>query len=389
MRTPHDAEGGRCADRLQDNGMNMQAGRAKVRNSSSKANALQELALLHRITESISANLDLDVVLRGIVQMVVDVTRGDACLIYLFDPARQELILRASSLPHPKLIGHLRLEMGEGITGWVAKEQRTVSIARNAEDDPRFTGFRALPEDRYQAFLSAPVVGRRGVIGVINVQHKKTRRHAPSEIALLTTIGRQVGSAIENARLYEETRRKAMQVDTLTRVSHTIASSRYLEEILQLIVTITANMMGSKICSIMILDEARGELEIAATQSLSKAYRRKAHVKIGESISGRALKTRRPIAVLDVTRDPRYGFPDLAQEEGLCSLLSVPMAVKNRRIGVINAYTSAPHTFTQEEIHFLQAVANQAAVAIENTRLLGYAAGEDQGSVQHGIRIAR
>jgi signal transduction protein with GAF and PtsI domain len=164
-------------------------------------------------------------------------------------------------------------------------------------------------------------------------------------------------------------RKKAMQLNTLTRVSGTITSNRYIEEILNLIVTMTAEMMNSKICSIMIIDPLKGELQIVATQSLSYAYRKKPNLKIGESISGRAVKEQRPIAVKNVAEDPTYSFPKIAREEGVCSLLSVPMMVKNQVIGVINSYTAVEHTFSQEEIHLLSAVANQAAVAIENTTL--------------------
>lgn len=338
--------------------------------SSALLEKTKEVELLHRITESISSNLDLELVLKEIVGMVVEMTGADACLIYLLNESQKELILRASKNPHPHLIGRVRLELGEGITGWVAKEKRMVAIPQNADDDPRFKVFQNLPEDRYQAFLSVPVISKGEVIGVINVQHKKEHHHSNGEVALLTTIGHQVGSAIENARLYQEMKKKALQIDILSRVSHTITSNRYIEEILNLIVTMTAGMMSSKICSIMILDEQKGELKIVATQSLSDEYRRKANVKIGESVSGRAVKEQRPITVLDVTRDQQYRFPDLAKKEGVCSLVSVPMMVKNRVVGVINSYTSTEHAFTQEEIKILQAVANQAAVAIENTTLV-------------------
>ncbi|MFQ5949275.1 MAG: GAF domain-containing protein, partial [Nitrospiria bacterium] len=85
------------------------------------------------------------------VEMVVEMTQADAFLIYLLNESRDELILRASKNPHPKLIGRIRLEIGEGITGWVAREKRLVAIPKNAEDDPRFKFFHRLPEDRYQA----------------------------------------------------------------------------------------------------------------------------------------------------------------------------------------------------------------------------------------------
>ena len=156
----------------------------------------------------------------------------------------------------------------------------------------------------------------------------------------------------------------------LYEVSRTVVSNRYLEEILSLVVHLTAELMGSKICSLMLLDEKKQELGIRATQSLSEAYRSKPPMKVGESISGRAVKAKAPITVLNVQEEPGYKYPEIARKEGLKSLVSVPMMVKDRVIGVLNCYTAIKHQFTEEEIQELTVVANQAALAIENTRLL-------------------
>jgi len=330
----------------------------------------REAEILHQIAETVSGNLDLDCVLRDIMDIAVQVTKADSCLVYLLNSHKDELVLKASLNPHPKLIGRVRLGLGEGITGWVAQQGRTVAIASNASDDSRFKMFHNLPEDRHQAFLSVPLIVKHDIIGVINLQHKQPHRHRPHEVALMTTIGRQVGGAIETARLHAEVTRKARQVETLSEVSATITSGRLLDEILNLLVSMTAQMMGSTTCSIMLLDPERDELKIAATQSLSEMYRSKPNLKVGQSISGRVLKERRPIAVLNVTKDPDYMYSDLARKEGLCSLLSVPMLVKDKPIGVINSYTAHEHLFSQEERKVLQSVANQAAIAIENTSLM-------------------
>ncbi len=330
----------------------------------------REAEILHQIAETVSGNLDLDCVLRDIMDIAVQVTKADSCLVYLLNSHKDELVLKASLNPHPKLIGRVRLGLGEGITGWVAQQGRTVAIASNASDDSRFKMFHNLPEDRHQAFLSVPLIVKHDIIGVINLQHKQPHRHRPHEVALMTTIGRQVGGAIETARLHAEVTRKARQVETLSEVSATITSGRLLDEILHLLVSMTAEMMGSTTCSIMLLDPERDELKIAATQSLSEMYRSKPNLKVGQSISGRVLKERRPIAVLNVTKDPDYMYSDLARKEGLCSLLSVPMLVKDKPIGVINSYTAHEHLFSQEERKVLQSVANQAAIAIENTSLM-------------------
>lgn len=330
----------------------------------------EEIKILRQISKIISSGLDLESILKQIVQIVVRFTKGDSCLIYLFDEKREELVLLASKNPHPEILGKIRLKLGEGITGWVAKEGKSVIIEKDASKDRRFKSFHNLPEDRYEAFLSVPIVNRDEVIGVINVQHKQPHRYSSNEVFLLTSIAQQVGGVIKNARLYEEARRRAGYLETLLEVSKTITSNRYLEEILQLIVTITAQMMNSKICSIMLLDEKKQELSIVATQSLSEEYIKKPPIKAGEGISGKAVKEKRPVTVLDVTKDPKYKYPKIARKEGICSMLAVPMMIKDKVIGVVNVYTTVEHNFSSEEIKLLQSIANQSAVAIENTKLM-------------------
>ena len=123
----------------------------------------------------------------------------DSCLIYLIDG--NELVLCASNTPHPAEIGKLRLGMTEGLTGWVARERRLLAISREAYNDSRFKRFSDLPEDTFEAFLSAPVIARNRVVGVINVQHRAPHPHAGGEMELLTTVGEQVGCLLVLARM--------------------------------------------------------------------------------------------------------------------------------------------------------------------------------------------
>jgi len=156
----------------------------------------REIEILHQISETVSGNLNLEDVLRHIIDLVSQATHGDACLLYLLDRGNEELVLRASKNPHPRIIGRIKIKVGEGITGWVAKEKQPVAIPKNAFSDSRFKVFHNLPEDRYHAFLSVPIVSKNEVIGVINVQHRKPHRHSSIERALLVTIATQVGGAI-------------------------------------------------------------------------------------------------------------------------------------------------------------------------------------------------
>ncbi len=159
------------------------------------------------------------------------------------------------------------------------------------------------------------------------------------------------------------------EIELFWHISQSLVSKTYLQEILQLIVTMTAEVMKSKICSLMLLDPEKNVLKIAATQALSSEYVSKPPVKVGDSVSGRAVQQKKPVMVVDVTKDSTYGFPEIAKKEGYVSMLSVPMQIDGRVIGVINSYTNKPHEFTDLEVKILQAVANQAAVAIEHTKL--------------------
>lgn len=330
----------------------------------------EELDLLHKITHIIGSTLDLKTMLQEIVGLVSGLTRADACFVYLHEPAQDSLVLSASKTPHPGEIGQIRLKMGEGLTGWVAEHKKPLAIPEKAHEDHRFKFFQNLPEDKFESFLSVPILIKDAVVGVINVQHRKAHTHTDRTQKLLTTIARQMGGALENARLYEETRRRADAIQTLSAVSHTVASDRYADEILQLIVNMTAGLLKSKICSVMLLDEAGAELRITATQSLSEAYRNKPALSVEKSLSGQAVLQKKPLIVKDVRQDKRFSFRDIAVAEGLVSLLSVPMMHKGKVLGVINTYTAEPYDYTRDDVSVLQSVANQCASAIMQTRLL-------------------
>ncbi|MDD5043963.1 MAG: GAF and ANTAR domain-containing protein [Candidatus Omnitrophica bacterium] len=159
-------------------------------------------------------------------------------------------------------------------------------------------------------------------------------------------------------------------IEALSKISKAITSELYLEDILKLIVSVTAQSLGSKVCSLLLLDEKKKELVIRATQSISEAYNKKPPLKLGEGIAGKVALDKEPIQIYDVRKEKEYKYKDIAKNEGLASLLCVPMLVKNRVIGVINLYTSKPHKFSRNEINTLTAIATQAAMVIENTELI-------------------
>ncbi|MDD2807930.1 MAG: ANTAR domain-containing protein [Patescibacteria group bacterium] len=174
-----------------------------TKNTVKNLDTKSSLAVLEQIIDTASNNFELKEILNNIVKIIGQVVRADSCFIYLI--TGDEVILKASLQPHHSSLATVKMKLGEGITGWVAETKKTVAISRHAYTDKRFKVFGNLPEDKYEAFVSVPIIFRNKVIGVINVQDKKTRKYLGKETNLLETIGKQIGGILEVSRLVSET----------------------------------------------------------------------------------------------------------------------------------------------------------------------------------------
>jgi uroporphyrinogen-III synthase len=170
------------------------------------------LSILHEIGSRMAAASPMREVLDRIIDFAGSVARFDSCFIFVLE--EEDLVLRASKNPHPDEVGHLSLRLGQGITGWVAKHHQPVAIARNAFQDPRFQFFNELPEDRYESFLSVPLLSRGRTVGVINLQNREPHTYSKTEIRLISTIGFLVGAEIEMARLEEKSTQLTEELET-------------------------------------------------------------------------------------------------------------------------------------------------------------------------------
>jgi signal transduction protein with GAF and PtsI domain/anti-sigma regulatory factor (Ser/Thr protein kinase) len=366
-----------------------------------------QLAALREIGRAINAAWELDATLALITRKTAEVMGMDSCSIYLLDNAdiedlgtpstssasidrasvdvgdsgpppswRQDrafageyLVLKATTGLAQESVGVARLRMGEGLTGWSAYAGKPVGVA-DAAHDPRFKYLPETKEWAFQSLLSVPLVNQDRVIGAMNVQTRAYHEYDADEVELLSLIGDLAAGALEKAMLYERMQRQITELSTLAEASETLTSPLYLDEMLGLIVEMAAQVQHAKGCSLMLLDEEQGDLILRATHGFGSDYRDKPPLSVGEGIAGRVAQIGEPIAVMDVRRDPRYYYPDVAVREGLCSLLCVPLRVRERVIGVFMCYAGEPHTFTAEETGLFQTLANQTALAIENSRLV-------------------
>jgi uroporphyrinogen-III synthase len=171
-------------------------------NSTYRAEEGVDIALLNRTAAQLSVSTPLHEVLDEVVKFVTTVVKCDSCMVYVLE--NEELVLRASKNPHSEVVDRLKMKVGQGITGWVAQHLEPVALGESAYSDSRFKLFNELPEDRFEAFLSVPVVSGGRMVGVINVQNRERHQFGDREIKLIATVGYLVGAEIERVRLESE-----------------------------------------------------------------------------------------------------------------------------------------------------------------------------------------
>jgi two-component sensor histidine kinase/putative methionine-R-sulfoxide reductase with GAF domain len=215
----------------------------------------RHLRLLTETIAAVNSTLDLDEVFDLIARKVAEALETDACFVYLYDEAVDELVLRASygtrieeMTPVPKM------RPGEGITGTAAADRAPVMIPRAAHLDPRFKRFPNLREEQYESILAVPILARERLEGALNVRTETPREFRGAEIDLLMAIAGQVAQAIENAKLYDAAQRRVAELEALASISEAVSESLYLEESLEAIVKTTMDAVGATGAALVLED---------------------------------------------------------------------------------------------------------------------------------------
>ncbi len=331
------------------------------------------LASLRHIARALSAAWDLDTTLDLIARTTTDLMGVDSCAIYLLDAGADALQLRASTGLARQALGRATLRVGEGMTGHAVAANRPV-FATEAQDDPLFKLIDEAEETAFHSLLAVPLVIETRPIGALNVQTLRPHAFTPEEIELLSLIGDLAAGALAKAQLYDSQRRQIEELGALARISEAVTAPQYLDDMLDVVTDMAARTMNAAVCSIFLLDERGAQLELRSAKRTTRPYRHRPPLPLGEGIAGRVARDGVAIYVPDVRHDPRYRSVELARQEGLVSLLAVPLSVRDRVIGVFNCYTAEARQFTPEQRALLQTLANQTALAIENVRLVTSAA---------------
>ncbi|MDQ4019853.1 MAG: GAF domain-containing protein, partial [Actinomycetota bacterium] len=296
-----------------------------------------ESGILREIISTVASSLELEEVLRSVVRLLTDAAGVHACFVYLVDEGGERLVLRAASEPYAHLVGRIELERPHGLAWWVIEHREPSFIRENAAADPRFRFVPELEEERFQSLISAPILSRGGApVGAITMRTEAPREFSEEEVEVLVSTASLVAGAIENARLYEESRRRVSELERLTELGETVARAETREALLPAVAAGARELLGAEACRLYLLDETSEELRLDAASPPGAAGR----PAIALSQLGRELTRRRGERAV-----------------------TVPLVAGDELVGLLEAEGTG-------ETELARAVANQTALALKRLDLI-------------------
>ncbi len=299
---------------------------------------LQELSFLHEVAQLASSARDWDEMLRIVIDRTNAAMRAEVSSLYLLERREGLLRLVATNGLNRRGIGRVTLRVGEGITGWVANARVPLAV-RDVRTEPRWKRVATVDAGRFRSMLSVPLMARDQVIGVMNVQTVELRDFPREEIEFLQTIGNNVAGIIEKGRLQREAERKLREVSALFEVSNVLTSTLDLGEVLQLVVDRLARAYPDASAALLLREEG-GAYERARAGALPRAALAAARTAVAEA--------RTVVGAAHV---------------------AVPLLVADRMLGAIVLHVPGQDGLAPEEVAFVGALANQAALAIDKASL--------------------
>ena len=224
-------------------------------------------------------------------------------------------------------------------------------------------------DGRVRSELCVPLSVGGQVRGVLNVDSERPGAFTAADQGLLEELALQATKVIQNTWLYEQLRLKARLFESLFSVGQAINSTLNLDDALRVITREACVLMDARMSSLLLLDPSRQWLELRACHGGGPAYLGKPKLSVDESLLGIVVRRKKPLQVENVQRSTRYQSVGIARQEGLVALLSVPLVFGGQATGTLNVYKAVPHSFSNEEVRILSALAELSAIAIEKARL--------------------
>jgi phosphoserine phosphatase RsbU/P len=317
------------------------------------------LDFLLEVTAVTAQTLDLDETLASVSEIVKRVIPFDLLAILLYSEKRRDLRIRYAVGHRQEVVRNWSIALGQGITGTAALTREPVMVG-DVRDDPRYLN----AVEAVRAELAVPMIARRKLVGVIDVQSTQPNAYGEHDRALLRLIAARVASTIDNARLYWRVERHNRTLKALAAISQEFSSILDLDDLLGKIANTVRGLIQFDAFNILLVDEERRLLRNRFSIRFDQRVKLD-NVPLGKGIVGAAVAQRGPIRVQDTGKDPRYiaSHPDIRSE------VAIPLMTKDRVTGVMDLEDGRVGFFTDDHVRMLMLLAPQIASSIENARL--------------------
>jgi len=321
-------------------------------------------AEIDALVRSIGFPLDPDSMYSSVLDGALTLTQSDAGSLVLVDEETRILIIPLTKGFSEETVRNLKIGVGEGVIGWVVQHD-TPMIVPDTRFEPRFIA----GDIDVRSEMAVPMRLGEVVIGSLDVNTLHPEAFSDEDARTLLEFATQMAPRVQNARLFGETQQRAEVLHALFDIGKSVSQTLDLELLLNRVVQHAVHIMEARIAALSLLSEDGLELVTSAVAGQSHGYAGKPPLPVSKSRIGEVIRTKLPVVVDDVQRDGRYQFADLARQEGLRSLLAVPLLFRDNVLGVLSIYKGHRHVFKREEVSITTSLADQAAIAIRNARL--------------------
>lgn len=332
---------------------------------------LEYFSTLYKVSSSVSSTLNISKLFEMILQQVQDVMNVENCSLMMYDPIHNQLTVDAAIGLPKDIVGKVRVNLGDGIAGWVAQNKQPVLI-KDISKDPRFTQRTNRLDYKTRSVLSVPIIHKKNLLGVLNVNNKRSGEvFTEDDLNLLLGISGQISQAIANAELHDKTEQQVAELSLIQELGKAINSSLELDSVLNYFIDMTSRILEADRSSLMLYNEDLNELYVQVSRGFNEDKIKNIRFKVGEGVAGRVAETKRPIRIINTQKDPLYKHLPVSENKQPTTLIAAPLLNRDKLIGVINCerLLDKKGPFTVENLDLLDTLASQASVAIQNAKL--------------------
>jgi putative nucleotidyltransferase with HDIG domain len=331
----------------------------------------KKVNILNEVSKVTATDFEINKILEKFLDITMEAVQADAGSILLIDKLSDTLYFAVARGKKASKLKDYKLTLGEGIAGWVAQSGKPL-ITPDVKKDKRFAA-KISKEIKYETrnIICAPLKFEEEVLGVIELINKKGDEVFNEEdLDMLLTFTPYIGVILKNAQLFIEDRKKIKRLEHLMEITKFVNSTLNLETLLDRMLEIFTNVLNAEAGSILLLDEEKDELFFAAATGEKKDSIKNIRVPIGEGVVGWVAREDKPVLIADAQNDPRF-FKQADQKTKFKTktIVAVPLKTKEKLIGVVEILNKKDGLFNEEDLNLLEALSNQAAVAIENAKL--------------------